>query len=379
MAQNGAVLRTARISFLCAAFIALTSCELRGAGEPMRRDFMLGVDTNYALEMEAHGSRWKWNGQEQELFAGMQKQGARRLRVRLWTEDDGVNGKSYATEVVERAMRAGLNSYLVIFLSENWADLTKQPLPVIWKDLSLEQRAEAVRKYSRGVVEHFRAHGLTSHLYEVGNEIDYGICGVFPGRHARKNPEHLSRHNWPDAAQLILACEAGVKAADPDAKFILHIAHWWDADFCVAFFRFMLERQVQIDFAGLTYFPSSNIANSLTFDQFHAPIDRVTSSINRPVIIPETGYPSTADFHGQFARWRKEVPGYPLMPEGQERWLRDFLKFCADNPKIAGAFYWSPEWYGEGMWKTFALFDTDGNARPAWQAFRPVNGPAVSR
>jgi arabinogalactan endo-1,4-beta-galactosidase len=132
----------------------------------------------------------------------------------------------------------------------------------------------------------------------------------------------------------------------------------------------MLERQVQIDFAGLTYFPSSSIGNSLTLDQFREVIDRLTSTIRRPVVIPETGYPSTADFHGQFARWRKEVPGYALTPEGQRLWLADFLKFCVDNPKIGGVFYWSPEWCGEGMWKAFALFDTSGNARPGWQAFR---------
>jgi Glycosyl hydrolase family 53 len=62
----------------------------------------------------------------------------------------------------------------------------------------------------------------------------------------------------------------------------------------------------------------------------------------------------------------------PLTDEGQRRWLGDFLKFCEDNSKIAGAFYWSPEWYGAGMWKAFALFDLDGNAKPAWPAFRSL-------
>jgi hypothetical protein len=28
------------------------------------------------------------------------------------------------------------------------------------------------------------------------------------------------------------------------------------------------------------------------------------------------------------------------------------------------------------MWKAFALFDVDGNARPAWQAFRSIESPA---
>lgn len=330
---------------------------------------MLGVDANYALEMEARGSHWKWNGKEQDLFAGVRRQGVRWWRVRLWTGEDGTNGKSYATKIVERAAQAGLRPYLVIFLSEDWADMTKQPVPKIWSNLSLDQRAEAVRKYAYEVVTHFRQHSLTSHLYEIGNEIDYGICGVFPEKHAERKPKDLSSAIWPDAVRLILACERGVREADPDAKFMLHIAHWWDADFGIAFFQFMLARDVQIDYAGLSYFPSSNIGGSLTFAQLSDVLGRVATAIDRPIVIPETGYPSTTDFDGQFEHWRKEVPGYPLTPEGQQRWLADFLRFCLENQKIAGAFYWSPEWYGEGMWKAFALFEVDGNARPAWQAF----------
>ena len=113
----------------------------------------------------------------------------------------------------------------------------------------------------------------------------------------------------------------------------------------------MLEQHVEIDYAALSYFPSSKIGDSLTFDQFGAVVDRLAAAIHRSIVIPETGYPSTPDFGGQFAQWRNEVPGYPLSVDGQRRWLHDFLEFCAHNPNIAGAFYWSPEWYGDTMWK----------------------------
>lgn len=357
---------------LFSLLLALIQVEFAAEMEAKRPDFMLGVDANYSLEMETKGAHWKWNGQEHDPFVGLQQQGVRWLRVRVWTGEEGVNGRSYATKTVERAVSAGLTPCLVIFLSEDWADLTKQPAPKIWQDLPLEQRAEAVRTYARDLVMHFRQHGLTSHLYEIGNEIDYGICGVFPGKHARKTPEDLQATTWPEAARLILACERGVREADPGARFLLHIAHWWDADFCIAFFKFMKQHEVQVDYAGLSYFPSSNIGGSLTLAQFGGVVGRLVAALDRPVIIAETAYPSTADFGGQFAGWRTEVPGYPLTPEGQQRWLTDFLKFCFGNQKITGVFYWSPEWYGEGMWKAFALFDVDGKAKPAWKAFHMV-------
>jgi arabinogalactan endo-1,4-beta-galactosidase len=346
-------------------------------------DVFVGVDTNYSLDMEKEGKTWSWDGRQEDLFRGMAKQGVQGLRVRLWTGNSGTNGKVYATEVVRRGLDAGLDPYLVIFLSDDWADMMKQPVPAIWKDLDLEARCEAVKKYSREIVEHFRKEGLRSHLYEIGNEIDYGICGIYPSKGAKKNAASLSKSCWPDAAKIIRAAEQGVREADPEAKFLLHIAHWWDPDFCVAFFRHMLDSGVQVDYAGLSYFPSSNIGGSLEMKQFGDVVTRLHKEIGRPVIVPETAYPSTADFKGQFSRWKKSVPGYPLTDDGQRQWLKDFLNFCAHHPGIDSVYYWSPEWCGEGMWKAFALFDVNGQARPAWESFsgkraeRPVEKNAA--
>ena len=329
----------------------------------------IGVDANYALDMERSGAEWKWNGTESDPFEGMSKQGVKEFRVRLWTKDDGPHGKTYATEILKRTLNAGLNPYLVIFLSEDWADMMKQPLPAAWRGLSFEDRASAIRAYSKDIVAHFRREGLTSHMYEIGNEIDYGICGEYPGKGAKKKPEALSRRIWPRSAQLIRASQEGVRASDPDARFMLHISHWWDADFCVAFFRFMIEQGVQVDYAGLSYFPSSNIGGSLEMEEFGDTVTRLAEAISRPVIVPETAYPSTRDFTGQFSRWKYEVLGYPLTPAGQRRWVSDFLTFCNSHPNIEAVYYWSPEWYGEGMWKAFALFDPNGESKPAWEAF----------
>ena len=351
--------------------ITLTAFVL-AASAAWSDELRVGVDANYSLDMEKAGTAWTWNGEKRDLFAGMAAQGVKEFRVRLWMKDDGAHGKAYATEVVKRALAGGLNPYLVIFLSEDWADMMKQPLPESLQCLTLAERAAAVKTYARDIVTHFRTIGLTSHFYEIGNEIDYGICGEYPRKGAKKNPAALSRKLWPNSALLIRAAQEGVLEADPEARFMLHIAHWWDADFCVAFFRFMLDHGVQLDFAGLSYFPSSNIGGALEMKLFGATASKVAKATGRPVVVPETAYPSTADFKGQFSRWKYEVPGYPLTPDGQRRWIADFLAFCDRHPDIAAVYYWSPEWCGEGMWKAFALFDPDGRARPAWASFAPA-------
>lgn len=350
---------------LAASLLAFESAAAEQAPAPP----FVGVDANYSLDMEKEGRKWLWSGTSRDLFEGIAASGVRGFRVRLWTKDDGANGKDYASEVVRRTLAAGLEPYLVIFLSEDWADLMKQPAPRAWSGLDIPARAEAVRKYSRDIVTHFRKLGLKSHLYEIGNEIDYGICGVYPGKSTKKTPEGLSKKCWPQAAEIIRASQAGVLEADPDAKFLLHIAHWWDVKFCVGFFEFMIAHGVRVDYAGLSYFPSSNIGGSIEMEQFGRVTREISSAIDRPIIVPEVAYPSTPDFKGQFSRWKKETPGYPLTPDGQRRWIGDFLDYCASRPEIASIYFWSPEWCGEGMWKAFALFDPDGKSRPAWSAF----------
>ncbi len=342
------------------------------------RPLRLGVDANYSLDMEANDAKWTWEGDQTELFRGIAQQGIQDFRVRLWTKDEGAHGKQYATEVVRRAMQAGLNPYLVIFLSDDWADLMKQPVPAAWKNLSFEDRLKAVETYSTGVVKHFREVGLVNHLYEIGNEIDYGICGEYPGKSTKKTPENLKRRLWPRSAEIIKASQRGVLQADPDAKFMLHISHWWDIDFCTAFFEFMIDSGVQVDFAGLSYFPSANIGGSLDMQEFMNAATTVSARVNRRIIIAETAYPSTPNFKGQFARWRYEVMGYPLTEQGQQRWIHDLLAHCNANPEIEAVYYWSPEWYGEGMWKAFALFDVKGNSKSAWNAFAdPLGEPMI--
>jgi len=336
-----------------------------------------GVDANYSLGLEREGRQWRWDGAAEDLFTGMARAGVRGFRVRVWTGDDGPHGLNAAKEIVHRATAAGLEPYLVLFLSDDWADLMKQPAPTAWADLDLSERAAAVRAYSRDTVAALRRSGLTSHLYEIGNEIDYGICGVYPGKGTKKSPESLGRRIWPEAAELIRASQAGVLEADPDARFMLHVAHWWDEAFLVAFFTRMRELGARIDYAGLSYFPSANIGGSLEMEEFFRVVAAVHAAVERPIIVAETAYPSTRAFSGQFGRWKRAAPGYPLSPDGQRRWLADFLDRCSHDPAIAAVYYWSPEWHGEGMWKAFALFDVDGTARPAWAAFAPPRGERV--
>ena len=65
--------------------------------EPLR----VGVDANYALDMERTGTVWNWGGPAEELFAGMARHGVGELLVRLCTKDEGAHGFFNDTETTE--------------------------------------------------------------------------------------------------------------------------------------------------------------------------------------------------------------------------------------------------------------------------------------
>lgn len=333
-------------------------------------NFWNGADVGYALDMEKSGAAWRTAGSPADLFEILHRSGFDAVRIRLWTGDDGVNGLHYATEMALRAQKQGLRPLLVVFLSEGWSDYVKQPAPEAWKSLSFEEKLRAVETYAERVARHFAEHGVAVDHFEIGNEIDFGLCGEFEEEWSRRfSVDHMRSAIWPRAARIIHAAQSGIRKVRPDARFVLHLTQWWNPEYCAAFFRTMLERDVTVDFAGLSFFPTSGLSKKNSIEFFANQTGQLYEAVRRPVWICEYAYPSQTKFTGQFAAWNKSVPGYTLDLAGQAAWVRDFLAHARSSSFIEAAFYWSPEWYPSDMWSAFSLFDSKGDARPALSGF----------
>ena len=335
--------------------------------------FMTGVDANYSQEMAKSGAVWKVAEKPVDLFAALHTAGVDSFRVRVWTVASGSCSTNAAIAVAKQAQAAGLKPYLVFFLSENWADYVKQPAPTPWVGLAFAEKLVKVEEYCKETARAFQQAGITTNLYEIGNEIDFGICGTFEEKwENRFNIAYMNQNIWPKEAQIIRAAENGIRSVNPKAQFILNITQWWNPDYCVAFLEAMTKNGATADFVGLSFYPSASKAlgtSQQTFADLGANTQAIAKKTGRQVILCETGYPSQSSFTGQFATWNQAVPGYPLTPEGQQKWLADALDYCRSQPQIRGFFYWSPEWYSD-MWQAFAVFDANGNARPALNAFK---------
>lgn len=346
----------------------ITCLILEGVEGP--QGFRVGVDASFVAVGEQQGHSF-WVGDDRvdplELFAA---NGANAFRLRLFVGEKGESKLDFATEMAKRAVPIGLKPYLVLFLSDDWADVNKQPALAEWADLSLEERAEAIRKYSYETVQHFIEQGITMDFYEIGNEIDYGIAGVFADTKHPRDPRNLRQSIWVDEAFLIKAAIEGVRIADPEAKILLHIATSWSPDFASAFFQAMIDLGVDYDYVGLSYYPSA--FGSLTAIQFCVTLDRLSAEVGKPIIIAETAYPSEPPTGGLFHDWRRPVYGYPLTPEGQAWWLMDVLEAMRDRGDVMGVYIFSPSfWFSGELWGPFALFNSEGRARPAVASLRP--------
>lgn len=357
-------------------------------GKPMFRN---GIDANYWLYLatERYDSadwsdvawkngtqKWSAGNKEIKLFDFLHEKGVNAFRIRLWVSEDGPHGLKYATEIAHAARESGLKPYLVIFLSDRWADFTKQPRPKIWSKLDPEALKQTVRDYCAEIVEHFQHEGIEIDMYEIGNEIDFGICGAFPP--SIQSVSDMDRIKaWTESAGIIKAAIAGVKSADPNGKIILHIAMTWVYDFALGYFGFMSRHGVEFDYIGLSYYPSSPAMKEMrTIAALDSFVSKLYSQFRRPIIIAEYAFPHTADLtHAFFKDWNHPVYGYDPTPEGQKLMLSTFLDWARRHPHVYGTYYWSPEWYvpshspGEAGWGPMCLFGADGKALPAVESF----------
>jgi len=335
---------------------------------PSSTDFRTGVDANFVPQGEKQEHGFWVDDQRVDPIRLLAANGADAFRIRLWVGEKGESKLTYATDVARRAQEAGMHPYLVLFLSEDWTDINKQPAPAAWADLSIDERAVAIRDYARETAQHFIDQGIDLDFYEIGNEIDYGICGIFADTTHPRDVASLQTEIWPDEACLIQAAIDGVREADPDARFLLHIANSWDPVFAVEFFRTMTDSGVTYDYVGLSYYPSA--FGKATADRFCVTLNQLSTEIGKPIIIAETAYPAEPPTGGMFGDWRRPLPGYPMSPEGQAWWLKDLLAGMRTRDDVIGIYYFSPEfWFSGELWSPFALFDSEGKARPAIASF----------
>ena len=292
--------------------------------------------------------------------------------------------------------------------SPDFSDYPELKVPGAWTSLTLEQMLAILRSYGAVVARTILDTGVKVNVWDLGNEVDFGVAGLSPGPLPegcddslgpgwyepphRVDPEigkravldllklpeseritWLQAHVWPYEARILGAVAEGVRSVDPRARFSTHVSGILAVrpTEAVAFFAAMKKGGYLPDELGFSFYPSSTAEPHDRLGAFKNTVIAVTTEFKRPAFLAEFAYPAAekAAQEGPFASWNHAVEHYALTPQGQADILRDLASWGVAHG-ISGIRPWAPD-TPVAAWDSFALFGSEGKlatARPGLSA-----------
>lgn len=364
---------------------------------------ILGIDTSTYLEELEHGAVYLDGGMPIDPLDAFRHNGVEYMRIRVWNDPFGPNGEPYLAgncnldhyiRFAKVAKSKGYRLLMNFHYSDFWADPGKQMIPKAWMGYNLDSMACAVYEFTKTCLNAAIEADVAPDLIQVGNEITNGMLWPM----GKLELADGTRGNYENFCCLLSAGCRACREVLPDAKIILHLERSNDQAVYQEFFTRVRDAGIDYDIIGASYYP-----------YWHGTPDELFANLNacrhfgKEIMIMELGYGFTTEAYcldGQAQRLvidpeRAYVPGlserYPMNPDGQAAFIRDFLVQAREN-SIDGVFYWEPLWLpGEGIcwaseagqayiheegksttneWANQCLFDYEGNQLPAFAEFR---------
>jgi hypothetical protein len=363
----------------------------------------------------------------EELQALYISRGANEVYARIAT------ARTYGTKGIDRGLAKGLdrarlahrlglpfNPELGLFGTygdircQGPPDFSEYPeirLPGPWSSLTLDQMEAALHTYGAVVARTILETGVEVRIWDLGNEVEFGIAGVSvrpastgcpspsdwkngyepPDRVdpeigkmsveelARMTPSDrirwLQKHIWPYVARILAAVASGIRSVDPNARFSTHVSGGaaLNASESLAFYGTLKDGGFVPDEFGFSYYPSNTDQGDRLRD-FANTLMLVKCKFNRPVFIAEFGYPVKTIATGDFQYWNHPLAGYSITEEGQAELFHDLASWGA-AVGVSGIRPFAPDLLVPG-WEPMALFSLDVTqlgptaiSRPALGAF----------
>jgi arabinogalactan endo-1,4-beta-galactosidase len=302
----------------------------------------------------------------QEMFVA---HGANELAVRIGTSRhrpehyDDDTSLDAAVERARMAVDLGLPLNPLLFLSRHYGDVTGQPHPVFdgydelrlsrpWPEMSVDEMSQVLRRFAEIVATAILDTGVRVSFWNLGNEVDLGICGIAPRPFEmgqwdevdgvadwyrapdaideaigdmstnelldlpdEARSDWLASHVWPHEARLLEAAASGIRAVDPEARFSTHVGQP-TRGFARAFFEAMKRGGYAVDQIGISMYPSMKPDANEAINGAFADIAWAQQEWAITGIFQEFGYPAGRS-PDTFADEGSEVDGCPLTEEGQ--------------------------------------------------------------
>jgi arabinogalactan endo-1,4-beta-galactosidase len=358
----------ATLAAVVALLAACASATTPPAHDPDSPPFVIGGDVSFLPQIEDHGGIYSDAQGRQDLL--------RLLKDHGFTPcgDCGTGGTVNTLERVlamaRRIEAAGMLFLLDIHYSDWWADPQKQIKPKAWEGLPFDVLTDSVYRYTRAVVGALRAQGTTPTLVQLGNEIRPGM--IWPEGRVDSTSTH---RQWDHLRPAARWQARRARCAEKPPRIMIHFDTGARNAMCRAFFDRLLERQLEFDDIGLSFYPKWHG----TLAELKSNLADLAVRYGKDVYVVETAYPWTFEWRDQTGNILGSEsdlhPGYPPTVAGQAAFLRAVHETVRAVPgeRGRGIFYWAPEWIAvtgvPSAWENATLFDFDGKALSSMESF----------
>ena len=316
--------------------------------ENLPEDFIMGMDASSVLAEEASGVKYyNFDGQEQDVFKTLAESGVNYIRVRVWNNPYDQNGNGYgggncdintAVEIGKRATGYGMKLLVNFHYSDFWADPAKQMVPLAWKDMTIEEKTDALYAYTKESLEKLKAAGVNVGMVQIGNETNGSMCG---------------ETTWFNMQYLFQAGSRAVREVFPEALVALHFANPEKAGSYDDYARKLDYYSVDYDVFASSYYPFWHG----TLENLSQVLTNISQTYGKKVMVMETSYaytPEDTDFNGNTISDGSVVTkNYPYTVQGQATAVRDVIETVANIPGGIGVVYWEGTWItvGRNSWE----------------------------
>lgn len=322
-------------------------------------DFIRGMDASSVLVEENSGVKYyNFAGEEQDVFRTFAEAGVNYIRIRVWNDPYDENGNGYgggnndvatAIELGKRATQYGMKVCVDFHYSDFWADPKRQHAPKAWENMTLEEKKDALYKFTSESLTEMLEAGVDVEMVQIGNEINYGMAGE------------------TSSGNVIDLLKSGSKAVreisesyDKNIQVVVHYTRITEAAKLYGLVEKLETNELDYDIIGLSYYPFWDGS----FDNMQKVVSKIKKDYGKNVIIAETSYCYTAedgDGSGNSLVGTTDlVDGYPASPQGQASMIRDVVA-AANEAGASGVFYWEGAWIPVGK-------ATENNS-PVWEKY----------
>jgi len=285
---------------------------------------------------------------------------------------------AYTYMDMEKQQAPRFDEYLDIYKLQNGKD---------WTELTLDEIVVVLKEYGKFLATEILKTGCTVNNWNLGNEANFGFCGVSFGLKTavNKNLEGISSFKryikpvfnvgwlenniWKYNAKEFAAVKEGILEAykllgidSSNVKFSTHIATVvMTPNACARYFNCMKKNGYEMDTAGISFYPSAPSLYLKPMILFKKTVMAINKKCNMPVFIGEFSYPS-GEMSGDFAGWNKKAGGYPHTEEGQAAIYKDVVDWGLGHG-VNGIRYWAADYENWGSMGLFKFENKHGTPK----------------